>query len=258
MNLIKTSNDIQGMQKAATITVGTLDFISSYIRPGISTEEINILCHNHIVDSENAKPAALGHKGFPKSICTSVNNVVCHGIPSPNKLLKSGDIINVDVAVIKDGYYGDSSRMFYVGKVNPFAKRLVETTLQALYEGIKQVKVSNSLGDIGAAIQIYAEKEGFSIVREYCGHGIGKSFHMEPQILHYGVWGSGTKIKPGMCFTIEPMINAGDSQTRTLSDGWTVVTQDNSLTAQWEHTVLVTEAGTCEVLTKSATEHIFN
>ena len=257
MKLINTPEDIAAMQLAADIVVRTLDFISSSIRPGISTDEINDLCHNYMVNTEGVVPASLGYMGFPKSICTSVNNVVCHGIPNSDKTLSSGDIINVDVAIIKDGYYGDSSRMFYVGKVNPFAKRLVEETRQALYAGIRQVKAGNHLGDVGEAIQNYAEKAGFSVVRDYCGHGIGKDFHCEPQVLHYGKKGTGVKLQEGMCFTIEPMINSGDYATRILSDDWTVVTQDNGLSAQWEHTVLITAVGNCQVLTKSANEKIF-
>lgn len=258
MSKIIDKVDIEGMRRAALIVVHTLDYILPHVCPGISTGEINNLCHKYIIEHEAATPASLNYKGFPKSVCTSINNVVCHGIPSDDKKLNAGDIVNIDVAVVKDGYYGDSSRMYYVGKVNPFAKRLVETTRQALYQGIQQVKAGNHLGDIGAAIQECAESAGFSVVQKYCGHGIGKEFHSHPQVLHYGNRGEGVELTKGMCFTIEPMINAGASETRLLKDNWTAVTGDGKLSAQWEHTVYINQQGECEVLTLSVQERLYN
>ena len=256
INKITTKEDIQGVKSAATAVVRTLDFITPYVRPGITTEEINDLCHKFMRREENVESASLGYKGFPKSICTSVNNVVCHGIPSSDKKLNAGDIVNIDIAVIKNGYYGDSSRMYGVGKISSFAKRLVDTTREALYEGIRQVKSGKHLGDIGEAIQKHTEDAGFSIVHEYCGHGIGKEFHCSPQVLHYGKAGKGLELSAGMCFTIEPMVNAGVPETRSLSDNWTVVTKDGKLSAQWEHTVLINVQGECEVLTLTEGEVI--
>lgn len=244
------------MRVAGEATARVLEFIAKHIQPGISTERLNDLCHHFITEKLNAIPASLGYKGFSKSICTSINNVVCHGIPTEGKLLRSGDIVNVDAALVLDGYYGDSSCTFLVGKVNSFARRLVAVCQQCLYHGIKEALPGNRLGDIGAAIQAKAEEEGFSVVQEYCGHGIGKKYHTNPSVLHYGKRGTGQAIHPGMCFTIEPMICAGQPETRVLEDGWTVVTQDGSLSAQWEHTVLVNEDG-CEVLTQRGDEQIF-
>ncbi len=246
--------EVSFMREACGVVVRTLDFITPQVRPGISTGKINDLCHDYIVNQEQARPASLNYKGFPKSLCTSINNVVCHGIPKDDRILQSGDILNIDIVVEKDGYYGDSSRMFCVGKVDPFARRLVEVTRQSLYEGIKQVNSGNTLGDIGAAIQKHAEAAGFSVVYEYCGHGIGKQMHTTPQVLHYGTAGQGEKLKEGMCFTIEPMINAGTAETRLLGDKWTVVTKDNKLSAQWEHTLYINQQGECEVLTLAADE----
>ncbi len=243
---LKTSEEIEKMRIAGRLAAEVLEMISPMIKAGITTEEIDSLCHNYIINAK-ATPAALNYHGFPKSVCTSVNHVVCHGIPSEKKL-KSGDIINVDVAVIKDDYYGDTSQMFFVGEPSVLAKRLVTITQECLYLGIKMVKPGVRLGDIGAAIQKHAEAHRFSVVREYCGHGIGKEFHEDPQVLHYGKPGTGEILQAGMTFTIEPMINAGVRQIKLLPDGWTVITKDRKLSAQWEHTLLVTENG-YEVLT---------
>ncbi|MEK9942254.1 MAG: type I methionyl aminopeptidase [Gammaproteobacteria bacterium] len=228
------------MRIAGDLTRSVLDMIDSHVQPGVTTGELDRLCHDFIVNDLDAIPAPLNYRGFPKSICTSVNHVVCHGIPGDKKL-KAGDIINIDVTVIKDGFHGDASRMYTVGDPSILAKRLINVTKESLRRGIAAVRPGARLGDIGAAIQEYAESEGFSIVREYCGHGIGRGFHEDPQILHYGTRGHGQEILPGMTFTIEPMINAGRAQTRLLSDGWTVVTKDHSLSAQWEHTLAVTD-----------------
>ena len=256
MRLIRSQVDLAGMRAAAQATRQTLDYIAPHVRAGVTTEQLNDLCHAYITKTLHARPASLGYRGFPKSICTSVNNVVCHGIPDSKKRLASGDIINIDVALVKDDYYGDSSRTFGVGKVNPFARRLCEVTREAMYCGIRATRPGNRLGDIGAVIQSHVEMAGFSIVRDYCGHGLGKHFHCEPQVLHYGDPGKGMVLKEGMCFTIEPMVNAGRPETHILADGWTVVTDDNKLSAQWEHTVLVTGHG-CEVLTQGDNEVIF-
>jgi methionyl aminopeptidase len=244
---IKSRDEQQKMREAGRLAAEVLLMIEPYIKPGVTTDELDQRCHAFIVDELKAVPAPLNYKGFPKSICTSVNHVVCHGIPGP-KLLKRGDILNVDITVIKDGYHGDTSKMFYIGQPTVLAKRLVETTHEAMLKGIEQVKPGNRLGDIGFAIQQLAESRGYSVVREYCGHGIGRVFHEDPQVLHYGQPGTGIELKPGMTFTIEPMINAGRAEVRLLPDGWTVVTKDHSLSAQWEHTVLVTDTGH-EVLT---------
>ena len=230
--------------------------IEPYVIPGVSTLELNNRCHDYIINQQNAVPACLNYRGFPKSICTSLNYVVCHGIPN-DKNLKSGDIINIDVTVIKDGYYGDTSKMFLVGDTSVLAKRLIKVTQECLYQGIKLVKPGARLGDIGSVIQKHAEGNRYSVVREYCGHGIGKVFHEEElQVLHYGIAGTGIELKPGMTFTIEPMINAGKKEIKLLADGWTVVTKDHSLSAQWEHTILVTETG-AEVLTLRQEEQAF-
>ena len=252
---IKNNDDIKKMRVAGKLASEVLDFITPFVKPGVSTEELDQLCHNFMVSEQNTIPAPLnyappGHAPYPKSICTSVNNQICHGIPG-DRILKKGDIINIDITVIKDGYHGDTSRMFYVGEPSIQAKRLCEITYQSMWKGIQQVKPGATLGDIGASIQEFAEDNGFSVVREFCGHGIGTVFHEDPQILHYGKKGEGLKLKEGMTFTIEPMINAGKKEIRMLPDGWTVVTKDRSLSAQWEHTILVTHEG-YEVLTKSS------
>ena len=254
--ILNRTQDIEGVRAAGQATARALEFIAPHIQPGISTDHINDLCHNFITQQLSAIPASLGYKGFSKSICTSINNVVCHGIPDAKRRLRSGDIINVDIALILNGYYGDGSCTFLVGKVNPFTRRLVAVCQKCLYEGIKAAQPGNYLGDIGAAIQSYAEAEGFSIVREYCGHGTGKKYHTEPTVLHYGVKGSGELLRSGMCFTIEPMLNAGQPETRVLGDNWTVVTQDGSLSAQWEHTILLGDEH-CEILTQRSGESIF-
>ncbi len=235
------------MREAGRLAAEVLLMIEPHIKVGVTTDELDQRCHEFIVNELNAVPAPLNYKGFPKSICTSVNHVVCHGIPGP-KVLKRGDILNVDITVIKDGYHGDTSKMFFLGQPTVLAKRLVETTHEAMLKGIEQVKPGKRLGDIGHAIQQLAESRGYSVVREYCGHGIGRIFHEDPQVLHYGQPDTGIELKPGMTFTIEPMINAGRPEVRLMPDGWTVVTKDHSLSAQWEHTVLVTDTGH-EILT---------
>lgn len=245
--IIKTPEQIEKMRVAGTLTADVLKMIAPYVKPGITTDELDKICHDYIVNVQQAIPAPLNYRGFPKSICTSVNNVICHGIPGDKKL-KKGDIINIDITVIKDGYHGDSSKMFYVGDVPVAAKRVSEVAHQCMILGIEQIKPGAHLGDIGFAIQNYAHKNNCSVVREYCGHGIGEGFHEEPQVLHYGKAGTGMEIVPGMIFTVEPMINLGKAGTRLMKDGWTVVTQDRSLSAQWEHTILVTQDG-YEVLT---------
>ncbi|GAA5128000.1 type I methionyl aminopeptidase [Alloalcanivorax gelatiniphagus] len=245
---LKTPDDIAKMREAGRLAAEVLELIGEHVRPGVTTEDLDRICHDHIVNEQNAIPACLGYRGFPKSVCTSVNHVVCHGIPSDKKVLKKGDIINIDVTVIKDGWHGDTSKMFYVGEPSVLAKRLVDTTRECMLAGIKMVKPGVRLGDIGHRIQKLAESERFSVVREYCGHGIGQVFHEEPQVLHYGKPGTGLELKEGMVFTIEPMINAGKAANKVLPDGWTVVTKDRKLSAQWEHTLAVTADG-YEVLT---------
>jgi len=252
---LKSPAEIQKMRIAGRLAAEVLDYIGPLIRPGITTAEIDRLCHEYMLKEQDSTPAPLnyappGYQPYPKSICTSVNHVVCHGVPGEKKL-KPGDILNVDITVIKDGFHGDTSRMFYVGQPSIQAKRLCEVTLECMWRGIEAVKAGAHLGDIGHAIQIYAEQNGYSVVREFCGHGIGRKFHEEPQVLHYGRPGAGLKLEAGMIFTVEPMINAGKADIRQLADGWTIVTKDHSLSAQWEHTVLVTDAG-YEVLTLSA------
>ena len=244
---IKTPEEISKMRVAGKLAAQVLEMIESHVKEGVSTEELDTICHQFIVNEQDAIPAPLNYRGFPKSICTSVNHQVCHGIPA-KKILKNGDIVNIDVTVIKDGYHGDTSKMFVVGKPSILAKRLIAITQECLYLAIKMVKPGRHLGDIGAAIQQHAEQQRFSVVREYCGHGIGKVFHEDPQILHYGDPGTGYELQEGVTFTIEPMINAGKRHVKQLSDGWTVVTKDRSLSAQWEHTILVTQQG-YEVLT---------
>ena len=246
----KTPSEIDAMRVAGRLAARVLDMIEPHVRPGVSTEELDGICHRYMVEELGVVPAPLHYRGFPKSICTSVNHVVCHGIPGA-KTLREGDIINIDVTVIKDGWHGDASRMYTAGAPSVLARRLIETTHRALLLGIEAVRPGGHLGDIGEAIQTYTEAEGFSVVREYCGHGIGRGFHEEPQVLHYGRRGEGLELVPGFVFTIEPMINAGRRHVKTLPDGWTVVTRDRSLSAQWEHTVAVTETG-YEILTLGA------
>jgi methionyl aminopeptidase len=252
---IHNANDIAGMRIAGRLASEVLDYITPFVVNGVTTEKLDQLCHDYIVNVQKAIPAPLnyapdGHTPYPKSICTSVNHQICHGVPG-DKVLKNGDIVNIDITVIKNGYHGDTSRMFHVGETSIQAKRLSEITYQAMWLGIRQVRPDATLGDIGHAIQTFAEKNGYSVVREFCGHGIGKKFHEEPQVLHYGKPGAGLKLKAGMMFTIEPMINAGKRDIKQLPDGWTIVTKDRSLSAQWEHTILVTETG-YEVMTLSA------
>ncbi len=244
---IKTIDEIEKMRIAGKLAAQVLEMIEPYVVPGVSTDELNQICHDYIVNEQQAIPAPLNYRGFPKSICTSVNQQVCHGIPSAKKL-KKGDIINIDITIIKDEYHGDTSKMFYVGEVSQHARRLVNITREAMFRGIEQVKPGATLGDIGRAIQKHAESNRYSVVREFCGHGIGKKFHEEPQVLHYGKPGEGAVLQAGMIFTIEPMINIGKRHVKVLSDGWTAVTKDRSLSAQWEHTILVTENG-YEILT---------
>jgi methionyl aminopeptidase len=245
---LKTPEEIEKMRIAGHLAAEQLRMIAEYIKPGVTTDELNQICHDYTVNVQKATPAPLNYHGYPKSICTSVNHQVCHGIPSDKKL-KNGDIVNIDVTVIKDGYHGDTSKMFFVGEPSILAQRLVRVSHECMVLGVEMVKPGIHLGDIGHAIQQHAEANNFSVVREYCGHGIGKVFHEEPQVLHYGTPGTGIIIEPGMTFTIEPMINAGKRQVKMLKDGWTVVTKDRSLSAQWEHTLLVTEDG-YEALTK--------
>jgi len=245
---IKTPGDIEKMREAGRLAAEVLALMVPHVRPGVSTEELDEIAHEHIVSVQKAIPANVGYRGFPKTLCTSVNHVICHGIPSPSKVLKDGDIVNIDVTVIKDGWHGDTSRMYFAGKPSVLAKRLVDNAYESMMLGIEQVRPGATLGDIGHAIQQHAEKAGFSIVKDYCGHGIGRVYHEDPQVLHYGKPGAGLRIEKGMVFTVEPMINAGKPQTRQLPDGWTVVTKDHALSAQWEHTVAVTDDG-FEILT---------
>ena len=245
---IKSESDIRKMRVAGRLASEVLEMIEEHVVPGVTTGLLDEICHNYIVQKQNAIPAPLNYKGFPKSICTSINHQVCHGIPSKEKKLKEGDIINIDVTVIKDEFHGDTSKMFFVGKASVLAKRLCKITKECMMKAINLVKPGLHLGDIGAIIEEHATKHNFSVVRDYCGHGIGKKFHELPQILHYGTKNTGMKLEEGMTFTIEPMINSGGEKTRLLGDGWTVVTQDHSLSAQYEHTILVTSNG-YEVLT---------
>jgi methionyl aminopeptidase len=244
---IKTPEEIELMRVAGRLAAQVLDKIEPYITTGVTTGALDEICHRYIEDELDAIPAPLNYRGFPKSICTSVNHVICHGIPGTKKL-KKGDIINVDITVIKNGFHGDTSRMFFVGETSVLARRVTEVSKQCLLKGIELVRPGTRLGDIGHVIQTHAESHNFSVVREYCGHGIGRQFHEDPQVLHYGTPGTGSELVPGMTFTIEPMINVGRKETRLLSDNWTVVTRDHSLSAQWEHTILVTDDGH-EVLT---------
>jgi len=252
---IKTPQEIEKMRIAGRLAGEVLDYIAPFVKVGVATDELDKLCHDYMVNVQGCIPAPLnyaphGHTPYPKSICTSINHQVCHGVPSDKKL-KNGDIVNLDITTIKDGYHGDTSRMFYVGEPSIQARRLCETTYQAMWRGIRTVRAGAHLGDIGQAIQTFVEGMGYSVVREFCGHGIGSKFHEEPQVLHYGKAGTGPKLEAGMIFTIEPMVNAGKAGIKQLGDGWTVVTKDHSLSAQYEHTVLVTETG-FEVLTLSA------
>ncbi|MEM6709487.1 MAG: type I methionyl aminopeptidase [Pseudomonadota bacterium] len=256
---VSTEADIQSMRTAGRLAASVLEMIGEHVKPGVTTDRLNTLCHDYIVNEIDCIPAPLGYGGgphqppFPKSICTSVNHVVCHGIPTDKKKLKNGDMINIDVTVIKDGFHGDTSKMFIVGKPTILSERLCRVTQECLYAGIRAVRPGATLGDIGYAIQSLAEKEHFSVVREYCGHGIGRVFHDDPQIVHYGRPGKGRALEAGMTFTIEPMINAGSRHVKLLPDGWTVVTKDHKASAQWEHTILVTADG-AEVLTRRAEE----
>ncbi len=252
---IKTAQEIETMRIAGRLAAEVLDYIEPYVVPGVTTGELDALCHHYMVDVQKTIPAPLnyappGYSPYPKSICTSVNHQVCHGVPGDKKL-KDGDIVNLDITVIYEGYHGDTSRMYYAGEPSIQAKRLCEFTYEAMWRGIEEVRPGKHLGDIGYVIQHLAEKTGYSVVREFCGHGIGAKFHEDPQVLHYGRAGTGIELKPGMIFTIEPMINAGKAAIKQLPDGWTVITKDRSLSAQWEHTILVTDTG-YEVLTVSA------
>ncbi len=251
---IKTPEEISKMRVAGKLASEVLDFITPHVEPGITTEALDQLCHDYMLEQQQTVPAPLnyappGYRPYPKSICTSVNHVVCHGVPGPKKL-KAGDVVNIDITVIKDGYHGDTSRMFFVGEPSIRAKRLCDVTYECMWQGIIRVKPGAHLGDIGHSIQTWAEEHGYSVVREFCGHGIGCKFHEEPQVLHYGRAGTGLELLPGMTFTIEPMINAGKAGIRQLGDGWTVVTKDRELSAQWEHTILVTD-DSYQVLTLS-------
>ena len=247
---IKSVEEQDKMRRAGRAAASVLDMIGPHVAPGVTTGELDEICHDYIVNELGAIPAPLNYHGFPKSICTSVNHVVCHGIPGDKKL-KKGDLLNIDITVILDGYHGDTSRMFAVGKPSVRAQRVSEVAREALHLGIETVRPGARLGDIGAVIQDYVESQHCSVVREYCGHGIGRQFHEDPQVLHYGKRGSGLVLEPGMTFTIEPMVNAGKRHVKVLPDGWTVVTKDHSLSAQWEHTLLVTKDGV-EILTPSA------
>ncbi|MEH6490795.1 type I methionyl aminopeptidase [Halopseudomonas sp.] len=255
---IKTPEDIAGMRIAGRLAAEVLEMIGEYVKPGVTTEELDRICHDYIVNVQQAIPAPLNYGGapgrmpFPKSICTSINHVVCHGIPN-EKPLKNGDALNIDVTVIKDGYHGDTSKMFIVGEAPEWVGRLARVTQECLYKGISVVRPGARLGDIGQVIQDHAHANHYSVVREYCGHGIGKVFHEDPQVLHYGRAGTGMELKEGMTFTIEPMINQGRAETRLLGDNWTAITKDRKLSAQWEHTILVTADG-YEVLTRRSEE----
>ena len=246
--LIKRPDEIEKMRVAGRLAAEVLEMIAPHVQPGVSTGELDRICHDHIVNVQKAIPAPLNYNGFPKSICTSVNHVVCHGIPSDDKILKNGDCINLDITVIKDGYHGDTSMMFFIGEPSILNRRLVQVAQECLYRAIRLLRPGVRLGDIGHVIQTHAESNHFSVVREYCGHGIGKIFHEEPQVLHYGTPNTGMALEPGMTFTIEPMLNAGKRHVTLLPDQWTVITKDRKYSAQWEHTLLLTEDG-CEVLT---------
>jgi methionyl aminopeptidase len=253
--VIKNADEIAAMRVAGRLASEVLDYIAPFVKPGVTTGELDRLCHDYMVNEQGTIPAPLhyapsGYTPYPKSICTSVNHQVCHGIPG-ERVLRNGDLVNLDITVIKDGWHGDTSRMFPVGEVSTLARRLSQVTFECMWRGIAAIRPGAHLGDIGEAIQHHAERHGYSVVREFCGHGIGRRFHEEPQVLHYGRAGSGLRLESGMIFTVEPMINAGKPGIRALADGWTIVTKDHSLSAQWEHTVLVTDSG-FEVLTVSA------
>jgi methionyl aminopeptidase len=253
MNItLHTPEEIASMRIAGRLAAEVLEMIEPYVKPGVTTNTLNDICHKYMTEIQQAIPAPLNYRGFPKSICTSVNHQVCHGIPS-DKILKDGDLINIDITVIKDGFHGDTSKMFFVGSPTILGARLTKITRECLLKAIALVKPGAHLGDIGAVIQEHAEGNRYSVVREYCGHGIGRTFHADPQVLHYGEWGTGIELKAGMIFTIEPMINAGKRQVKLMPDNWTVITKDRALSAQWEHTVLVTDTG-YEVLTKRQEE----
>ncbi len=252
---IKTPEEIEKMRVAGRLAAEVLEMIGPHVVPGVTTDELDRICHDYIVEHQGAVPAPLDYHGFPRSICTSVNHQVCHGIPGERRL-KNGDILNIDITVIKDGFHGDTSKMFFVGEPSVIARRLARVARESMLVGIDQVRPGVTLGDIGHAIQKHAEGQGFSIVREYCGHGIGRNFHEDPQVLHYGSPGTGLELQAGMTFTIEPMVNAGKRQVKLLKDGWTVVTKDHSLSAQWEHTILVTPDGH-DVLTRRPEEPEF-
>lgn len=254
---IKTPEEFEKMRVAGRLAAEVLEMIEPYVKPGISTGELDRICHEHITNQQQAISACLNYHGFPKSVCTSVNEVVCHGIPSDSKILKDGDIINIDVTVIKNEYHGDTSTMFLVGKPTIKGERLCRVTQQSLYLALRMVKPGIRLRSIGAAIQKFVEAQGYSVVREYCGHGIGRGFHEDPQVLHYDADDGGVILKPGMTFTIEPMVNAGNYHIRNMKDGWTVKTKDHSLSAQYEHTIAVTETG-CEIFTLRKDDSIPN
>ena len=251
---LKSQQEIDRMRTAGQLAAEVLDVVTPFVIPGMSTEELDNICFKHITEVQKAVPANVGYRGYEKTICASVNQVICHGIPSENKILKDADIINIDVTVLKDGWHGDTSKMFLVGKTQPHNERLVKVTQECLYKAIEVVRPGARLGDIGAVIQQHAEQNHYSVVEDYCGHGIGKVYHDEPQVLHYGKFGTGLELKAGMCFTIEPMINQGKKHTKLLSDGWTVETKDGRNSAQWEHTIAVTEQG-FEVLTRRSEEN---
>ena len=253
--MIKSVEEINGMREAGKLAAEVLDMITNFVKPGISTGELDKICHDYIVEEQKAIPANVGYRGFEKTLCTSLNQVICHGIPDDKRFLKNGDILNIDVTVIKDGWHGDTSKMFLVGKCQPHNERLVKITQECLYKAIEIVKPGAYLGDIGNIIQKHAESNYYSVVEDYCGHGIGTVYHEEPQVLHYGNPNTGIQLKEGMCFTIEPMINQGSKYTKSLSDGWTVETKDGRNSAQWEHTLAVTNDGV-EVLTKRSEESI--
>lgn len=245
--IIKTPDEIERMRIAGRLAAEVLEMIAPHVQPGVTSLELDRICHEYILDHQGAIPAPLNYRGFPKSICTSINQQVCHGIPN-DKPLKDGDIVNIDITVIKDGFHGDTSQMFLIGEVAPHAKRLCQLTQEAMWRGIKTVKPGATLGDIGWVIQDFVEANHCTVVREYCGHGIGRAFHEDPQVVHYGKKGDGMRLEAGMIFTIEPMVNLGKRHVKLLKDGWTVVTKDGRLSAQWEHTILVTDTG-YEVLT---------
>ena len=252
--MIKTPEQIEKMRLAGKLASEVLEMITPLVKPGISTGELDKICHDFIVNVQDAIPANVGYRGYEKTICSSLNQVVCHGIPDFQRKLKDGDILNIDVTVKKDGWHGDTSKMFLVGKSQPHNERLVNITQECLYKGIEQVKPGAHLGDIGNAIQVHAENNHYSVVEDYCGHGIGEIYHEDPQVLHYGQIGTGLELREGMCFTIEPMINLGTKYTKALADGWTVETKDGRNSAQWEHTLVVTSSG-YEVLTKRSEEN---